>query len=271
MSTLEGIKKSRQNFEELPDNALFGKNVARIFNYIECYLFRFLFVGIFLILGLNQIYNALVILILFFIGVFSIPIMLVILIIGEIWRFLFFDFYFQNKYTWDYGGYKLDLKYRKNKLGILLSRCTYFPIIQLIFKMFAYFFIQLGHVFFLTFFYPFLTMLIGIFGFLRYSLRLLYDNFFFYVIIKPLAKIPERDTNLARKISGPGISKNLFYSLKIEDTVQLALAELEKIRLEYFKTLVCEYLNEDHLKLMKVVQNITSPFFNNGSLQKNQM
>lgn len=31
--------------------------------------------------------------------------------------------------------------------------------------------------------------------------------------------VPSRDTNLARKISGPGISKNLFFTLKIEDSI----------------------------------------------------
>ena len=43
---IEGLKKSRTAFEEAPDLGLLGKNVSRIFNYIECYIFRFLFVGV---------------------------------------------------------------------------------------------------------------------------------------------------------------------------------------------------------------------------------
>jgi hypothetical protein len=32
-TVLEGVKKSRDNFEALPDRGLFGKNFSRYFNY----------------------------------------------------------------------------------------------------------------------------------------------------------------------------------------------------------------------------------------------
>lgn len=47
---LEGVRKSRQTFERAPDLGLLGKNVSRIFNYAECYIFRFLLVGVILVL-----------------------------------------------------------------------------------------------------------------------------------------------------------------------------------------------------------------------------
>lgn len=46
LTVIEGIRKSRANFEATPDLGLLGKNISRYFNYMECYLFRFLFVGV---------------------------------------------------------------------------------------------------------------------------------------------------------------------------------------------------------------------------------
>lgn len=42
----DGMMKSRQNFESAPDNGFFGKNIARMWNYFEVYVFRFLLAGI---------------------------------------------------------------------------------------------------------------------------------------------------------------------------------------------------------------------------------
>ena len=55
MTVLEGIKRSREAFERLPDTGLFGKNLTRILNYIECYVFRFLIVGVILLLIVKPI------------------------------------------------------------------------------------------------------------------------------------------------------------------------------------------------------------------------
>jgi hypothetical protein len=45
-TVLVGVKKSRNHFEILPDRGLFGKKFSRVFNYIECYVFRLVFVGV---------------------------------------------------------------------------------------------------------------------------------------------------------------------------------------------------------------------------------
>lgn len=58
MKVIEGLKKSRKAFEDLPDRGLLGKNFSRYINYIECYLFRFLLSGI---LGTLIIYPILIV------------------------------------------------------------------------------------------------------------------------------------------------------------------------------------------------------------------
>jgi len=54
-TVLEGIKDSRASFESQPDTGFFGKNFSRIFNLIECYIFRFLIVGVIILLILYPI------------------------------------------------------------------------------------------------------------------------------------------------------------------------------------------------------------------------
>lgn len=55
MRVIDGMQQSRCRFEALPDTGLFGKNLTRVLNYIECYVFRFLFVGIILLLIVKPI------------------------------------------------------------------------------------------------------------------------------------------------------------------------------------------------------------------------
>ena len=46
----DGMRKSRDHFENAPDTGFFGKNLARVWNLFEVYIFRFLFVGILYVL-----------------------------------------------------------------------------------------------------------------------------------------------------------------------------------------------------------------------------
>jgi hypothetical protein len=52
---LDGISDSRREFEALPDRGLFGKNLSRVCNLLECYVFRFLIVGVIITLLLYPV------------------------------------------------------------------------------------------------------------------------------------------------------------------------------------------------------------------------
>lgn len=54
-TVIEGISKSRDDFEALPDEGLFGRKCSRLCNLIECYIFRFFIVGIICVLVLLPI------------------------------------------------------------------------------------------------------------------------------------------------------------------------------------------------------------------------
>lgn len=44
-----GMAKSRKNFEDAPDTGICSKNMSRICNLIEVYIFRLIFVGLLLV------------------------------------------------------------------------------------------------------------------------------------------------------------------------------------------------------------------------------
>ena len=257
---LEGIRKSRDEFENTPDNGLFGKNIGRKFNKIECYFFRFVVVGLFFVLGLGSLFSLFMILLCVFLGLSSI----VWVFIGEI-LYAFFRFFLFDEIAVRYGN-----KYnKKNNIDLVYSRfdlmknpSMIFPIFTNIIELFILGFGQILHCFFLTVFYPFLALIISIYAFIRFGVRYTYDKVTFSLIIKPLAHVPTRDTNVARKIAGPGISKNLFYSLKFEDCVQLIIAQLEKEKISHFKQILDTIFEKDYLKLAQKSNRMLNKLLN---------
>lgn len=68
----------------------------------------------------------------------------------------------------------------------------------------------------------------------RYLLRTIYDMLTLG-IIKCLAKIPKTDSLMAWKISGPGLNKELFVKISIDDALTILRAKLEQIQLGEFR------------------------------------
>jgi hypothetical protein len=51
--------------------------------------------------------------------------------------------------------------------------------------------------------------------FMKYF-RKVWDNLMFYLILKPRARVPSRDTFVARRIAGPGLASSYFYQVPNE-------------------------------------------------------
>ena len=257
---LEGIKKSRENFENTPDNGLFGKNIGRIFNKIECYLFRFFIVGLIIVLGLGNLWSIFMIFLCTFMGLTSIFWVLAASVLNTLWRYIFYD-YEVVQYGYRYNKKNtIDLVY--SRYDLLKNPSTFFPLFTNIFKLCIYGFGQILHCFFLTVFYPFLALVISLFAFIRFGIRYVYDKASFKFIIKPLAYVPTRNTNVAWKIAGPGISKNLFFSLKFEDCIQLIIAQLEKEKISHFKKILDNIFDQDYNNLLKKNNRMLSKLLN---------
>ena len=70
---------------------------------------------------------------------------------------------------------------------------------------------------------------------MRYIVRTLYDGFMF-LIVYCLGRVPENDTCIAWKIGGPGISRNFYFSMEVEDVYMLFRQHLEEFQLDVFAT-----------------------------------
>jgi hypothetical protein len=63
---------------------------------------------------------------------------------------------------------------------------------------------------------PISSLFVILFTLLRRGLRFSRDTFMFYTILKPKARVPSRDTFVAKRIAGPGLASNYFYQVKID-------------------------------------------------------
>lgn len=216
---LEGIQRSRQNFEEQPDTGIFGKRFSRAVNLVECYVLRLFVVGVLILLILHPLFNLLVIALTALLCATAVAWVFAWLLICSVFRLLVFNYerMHNRRYFICYGFYDQ-----------LIETYTYFPLIQWAISLLFKGVLQLLLVVLLIVLFPTLALLILIIGALVFLLRSGYDLLLYYAVVKPLARVPQRNTLLAQKVSGPGISEDLFFTLPKEDVGTLLIAELER-------------------------------------------
>lgn len=171
---------------------LLGKNISRYANYLECYVFRFLFVGVFLTL---ICYPLLII----------VASTLTIVLVATFWAWIplimavcyLFNIIFKQFETSyiDYGFW---------------SRS--FPIIKLVFGILKCLFIILFSVINLIVVAPILTFFFFIFSSIQRGFRTTVDCILLFAF-RRVGRTPSRDTNIAKKISGPGMTKYFYMSI----------------------------------------------------------
>lgn len=259
--TMRGILKSREDFENAPDIGFFGKNMARIFNLIECYIIRFLFVGILITLVLHPIFNIFVIVFLFTVSLSSFVWVAISILFNRIWGILFFNFLSKFQYSY------ISDEQKTSSFEKYVKYHTLFPIIALLWNLLIKGVFAFVLAFVCLIFYPILAILLYVISCLSILLKICWDYFCFNIIIRCLAKIPQKDTNLARRIAGPGISRNLFYSLSMEDSVILIQSLLENIQLQKFEQQLTEIINYPSVKITTLFSRLLKAFVDNPSGQ----
>ncbi|KAL4508047.1 hypothetical protein ABPG72_021420 [Tetrahymena utriculariae] len=222
-TTLNGIKKTIEDFEALPDRGLFGKNFARIFKYIECYVFRLLFVTILLVGICMPILIVLNCLISFALAITSwlwIPVTLV-------FRWLYHIF------LWDF-----DSPTRRSYITYPCYSLRYqtferLPIVSGAFNLAIGVFEIIISILSMILIHPLIAALSIIFAYLRKILTTVSDEIMF-LVIKKIGRQPEIDTFIAWKIRGSGVTRQYSYSMDIEDVKFLMRAHLESTELEEY-------------------------------------
>lgn len=82
--------------------------------------------------------------------------------------------------------------------------------------------------------HPILSLIISVYAILHFIWSFVTD-YFMYIVVKMLARTPSRDTKIAWKVSGPGMSRQFYDSIQEEDVYILVEAQLEKIYLSKYR------------------------------------
>lgn len=171
---------------------MFGKNFSRYFNYFECYVFRFLIVGVFLTLIL---YPIAIILqsILMFVLVLTVWLwMPLVLLVTYLFNTLFFQF--ESSYI-PYGFF---------------IRAT--PLLSLVLSLLRSVLKILSILVFSFIISPLVGFFIVLWTLICRGFRTVTD-FVMLFLIRKLGRTPSRNTAIAKKISGPGMSKSYYMSI----------------------------------------------------------
>lgn len=120
-----------------------------------------------------------------------------------------------------------------NHRGLVISGV---PLISLAFRII---FILLRLIFTLLnliVFSPLVCLAYTLYLIIQRGFRTFTDTIMLFIISK-LGRTPSRDTAIAKKISGPGMSRSYFYSINEEDVYVLTQSALEKTYMNKFNTL----------------------------------
>lgn len=193
------------------DEGLLGKKFSVIFNFIECFLFRLFIFGI------------IVTLIVYPILILSVCVISVGLIVTVwIWVPLFLGVY----YFFTVFVYQVEV-------SDVNTNVVMFPL----FYIFGKGLVNLVKIVFsiinLLILTPLITSLYFIFLVIQKVFRIMGD-FTFILIISRVGRTPSKDTKIAKKIAGPGMSRNNYYSILKEDVYVLTQCCLEKILVRKF-------------------------------------
>ncbi|CAD8120514.1 unnamed protein product [Paramecium sonneborni] len=239
----KGINQSRRDFENSPDTGFFGKNCARICNYVEVYFFRFFIVGIIgvlIIIPILILTNFTISLVLALTAWAWIPILL---ILSQLIQLLIYDFDCQDR-----------------EQSNIFSSPIWFPLF-----LNTYDFIVKGILNFIInillclIILPLSSIFMIIFGHLRYVFRSLYDCLMI-LFVKCFGRVPAIENWLAWKISGPGISRQYYFTIKKEEVLILVAGQLEKCILNEYQRRVEDEINAPQKQVQTVMNNFFSVF-----------
>ena len=83
-------------------------------------------------------------------------------------------------------------------------------------------------------FAPLMAGLLFVFAMARRFVRGAWDWIMFNLILKRFARIPDRDSFLAKRIAGPGLASEYFYQIRPEQALVAISSEIEKTELDVY-------------------------------------
>ncbi len=208
-SLLRYIHSRRDNFENTPDNLLLPKTVSRIFNIFNLYIIIGLPSVIFILL-LFPAFSIIVSLMSLGLGATSIVWIPALSLVGHLFCFLFFDFE---------GPHVFNAVFYSIFVNIL-----FLGVVQPILCASAAFLLC-----------PMMFALLSAWAITRRTLRYGWDSLMFNLLLKRTGRIPARESFLARRIAGPGMSSTYFYTIKPEQALVGLETKMELTELRHFE------------------------------------
>lgn len=243
IEVLKSIKEDREEFESMPDTGFFGKKISRICNLFFNYVFKLLFVGVFLVLACLPIiitFNVLICLLLAITSCLWMPFALVFL---KIWQLLIYD--------------------NDNEKGIEGPEShtfEYFPLFgEVLITLGYYCFFQILFAVTLLIVKPILFVIIIVFGICRFVVRSFYD-IVMMIFVFLFGRVPASDTSIAWKISGPVVSRTFYDKMSIEDALKLYIKNLESIELKKYEAEIRIKVNKKLQEIERFYRNLNKPF-----------
>lgn len=188
---MQGIRDSRNHFEGQPDTGFFGKNFSRIFNLIECYIFRFLIVGVIILLVLYPIAIVVNSVLSFVLAITSWLWTPLVAVVCYVFNVLVYQFEIDD----------IDRRNRYSERWFPLISTPLMFVLNIV-RIIVY---MIGA----AIVHPVLAVLLAVLAVLRHLWSSATD-FLLFQAIKLLARTPNRDTKIAWKISGPEMSRQYY-------------------------------------------------------------
>ncbi|CAK88606.1 unnamed protein product (macronuclear) [Paramecium tetraurelia] len=238
----KGMRQSRKEFEELESSGLFGKGCQRIYNLLEVYVFRFLFVGVFYTLILQPILILFFSAFLFFLFITSFIWAFFLAVLRLMVCILIYDFE---------TAFRIEFKELNNIHSILPLFRVFVDIMIGMLEVLACLICLL--------ILPLFAMIVILFGIIRYMIRSMYDCFMM-TFVYCCGRVPRRSGCLVWRLEGDNGQKKIVYNyhkLSSEEFQILAAREIEKY-------IIQEYQNRLIINIQKPEKEINrylQPFF----------
>lgn len=218
------VHKSRARFESTVDTGFLSKNITRHFNRFWNYVVKGVFGSILLIIG-NPILCICATIGSLIAGVTA-PLWVPIAVASHYLICIFiFDFDSPYKYTRE-----------RNRIMVFFDMIIYRIIILGICQ-------TVGSLFAGLIVLPFGSLFLTTFGYVRFGLRSFWDTVMFQLIIKRYGRIPITDSFVARRVSGPGLSRNYVYQITPEQAYIAAENKIQVMELEHFEAQVKHWID----------------------------
>lgn len=122
-------------------------------------------------------------------------------------------------------------------------------------------------VFVAAFICPLAAICVFCVGVTRYWFRLLWDSIMFHLFIKKCGRVPSNDSFAVRRIAGPGLALDYYFSIKPEQALAAFEAKMELDELQAFQLAMEGHILQPQRDFSQFVEACFGPF--SAQLSKN--